>query len=162
MALGKRILEDLEEAESRWREKSPAYKLKLQRAKEAEKIAAKKAKEAEAAAKNKRGDDEDGVPGAEEDDSSNLFDPDDPSEEFSFVGKGISQVEFKREIAELAWVNVEPWLVNALRRGVGVHHSGLTRRYRVLVENLYRRGVLRVVISTETLALGINAPARTA
>ncbi|KAK4047372.1 hypothetical protein OIV83_005419 [Microbotryomycetes sp. JL201] len=162
-ALGKRILTDLEEAESRWREKSPAYKLKLQRAKEAEKLAAKRAKEAESAAKRKGGDDDDPTAaGADEEESSNLFDPDDPSEEFSFVGKGISQVEFKREIGELAWLNLDPWLINALRRGIGIHHSGLTRRYRVLVENLYRRGVLRVVISTETLALGINAPARTA
>ncbi|KAK4055914.1 hypothetical protein OIO90_003171 [Microbotryomycetes sp. JL221] len=162
-ALGRRILTDLEEAESRWREKSPAYKLKLARAKEAEKLAAKRAKEAESAAKRKGGDEEDGAaPGADDEDSVNLFDPDDPSEEFSFVGKGISQVEFKREIGELAWLNLEPWLINALRRGIGIHHSGLTRRYRVLVENLYRRGVLRCVISTETLALGINAPARTA
>lgn len=36
----------------------------------------------------------------------------------------------------------------------------VVQRYRTLVENLFRRGVLRVVISTGTLALGINAPAR--
>ncbi|ORY65665.1 hypothetical protein BCR35DRAFT_354923, partial [Leucosporidium creatinivorum] len=159
-ALGKRILEDLEAAETRWRASSPAYKLKLQKAKEDEKLAAKKAKAAESASRNKKDDDDDR--GAAEEEGANLFNPDDPSEEFSFVGRGLSQVEFKKEVDDLAWLGLSPWLMSALRRGVGVHHSGMNRRYRVLVENLYRRGVLRVVISTETLALGINAPARTA
>jgi superfamily II RNA helicase len=74
----------------------------------------------------------------------------------------ISQLEFKKDVDDLLFLDMDPWIINALRRGVGVHHSGMPRRYRVLVENLYRRGVLRVVISTQTLALGINAPARTA
>ena len=105
--MGKRILEDLEEAESRWRANSPAYKLKLQKAKEAEKLAAKQAKAAEAAARNKKNDDDDERGGgADEEGAGNLFNPDDPSEEFSFVGKGISQVEFKKEVDDLAWLNL--------------------------------------------------------
>lgn len=105
-ALGKRILEDLEEAESRWRANSPAYKLKLQKAKEAEKLAAKQAKAAEAAARNKKNEDDDERGAGEDETTSNLFNPDDPSEEFSFVGKGISHVEFKKEIDDLAWMNL--------------------------------------------------------
>ncbi|KDE02846.1 hypothetical protein MVLG_06636 [Microbotryum lychnidis-dioicae p1A1 Lamole] len=158
--IGRKILEDLEAAETKWRQSSPTYKLRVAKAKEDEKMAAKKAKAVEAASRNKK--DEDNEREAADTESQNQFDPDAPSEEFSFVGKGISQVEFKREIDSLAWLDLPSWMMNALRRGVGIHHTGLTRRYRVLVENLYRRGVLRVVISTESLALGINAPARTA
>lgn len=93
--------------------------------------------------------------------AATAFDPDAPSEEFSFCGKGISQVEFAKELDELSWLQLPAWIINALRRGVGVHHSGMNRRYRTLVENLYRRGILRVVVATGTLSIGINAPART-
>ncbi|CAH1763007.1 4789_t:CDS:10 [Entrophospora sp. SA101] len=53
-------------------------------------------------------------------------------------------------------------LLRALERGIGVHHSGLSKKYLQLVEILFRRKHLRVVIATGTLALGINMPCRTA
>lgn len=95
----------MEAAETRWRASSPAYKLKLQKAKEDEKLAAKKAKAAESASRNKKDEDDDRG-GADEDTGANLFNPDDPSEEFSFVGRGLSQVEFKKEVDDLAWLNL--------------------------------------------------------
>ncbi|CAG8433434.1 1777_t:CDS:10 [Diversispora eburnea] len=52
------------------------------------------------------------------------------------------------------------WLLDALDRGIGVHHAGVNKRYREAVEILLRRRHLTVVIATETLALGINMPAR--
>lgn len=48
-----------------------------------------------------------------------------------------------------------------LQRGIGVHHAGMNRKYRQVVEMLFRQGYLRVVIATGTLALGINMPCAT-
>jgi len=47
-----------------------------------------------------------------------------------------------------------------LLRGVGVHHAGLLPKYRRVVETLFQRKLLSVAICTETLAAGINLPAR--
>src|SRR6516162_633848 len=51
-------------------------------------------------------------------------------------------------------------LVQLLRRGVGVHHAGLLPKYRRVVEELFERKLLAVCMCTETLAAGINLPAR--
>jgi ATP-dependent RNA helicase HelY len=52
------------------------------------------------------------------------------------------------------------WL-DGLRRGVAAHHAGLIPAFKETVEELFNRGLVRVVYATETLALGINMPART-
>ena len=48
----------------------------------------------------------------------------------------------------------------ALRRGVAAHHAGLLPMFKQTVEELFSRGLVKVVYATETLALGINMPAR--
>jgi ATP-dependent RNA helicase HelY len=52
------------------------------------------------------------------------------------------------------------WL-DGLTRGVAAHHAGMLPAFKQVVEELYVRGLLKVVFATETLALGINMPART-
>lgn len=52
------------------------------------------------------------------------------------------------------------WLEN-LERGVAAHHAGLLPAFKEVVEELYKRKLVKVVFATETLALGINMPART-
>ncbi|MDJ0866794.1 MAG: DUF3516 domain-containing protein [Myxococcota bacterium] len=47
-----------------------------------------------------------------------------------------------------------------LRHGIGLHHAGLLPRYRLLVEQLAQRGLLRVVCGTDTLGVGVNIPIR--
>jgi len=47
-----------------------------------------------------------------------------------------------------------------LRAGVAVHHAGLLPYVKETVEELFQRGLLKVVFATETLALGLNMPAR--
>jgi len=42
-----------------------------------------------------------------------------------------------------------------------VHHAGLLPQVKLLVEELFQAGGLRAVFATDTLALGINMPART-
>jgi hypothetical protein len=53
-----------------------------------------------------------------------------------------------------------PKLKQMLRRGVGVHHAGLLPKYRRAVEELFEKKLLSVALCTETLAAGINLPAR--
>ena len=52
------------------------------------------------------------------------------------------------------------WL-NALQRGVAAHHAGLLPVFKSCIEELFQRGLLKAIFATETLALGINMPART-
>ncbi len=48
-----------------------------------------------------------------------------------------------------------------LRHGVGIHHAGLLPKYRLLVEKLTQRGLLKVICGTDTLGVGVNVPIRT-
>ncbi|WP_026412973.1 DEAD/DEAH box helicase [Actinomadura oligospora] len=49
----------------------------------------------------------------------------------------------------------------ALERGIAAHHAGMLPRFKEIVEELFTRGLIKAVFATETLALGINMPART-
>jgi len=51
------------------------------------------------------------------------------------------------------------WL-SALENGVAAHHAGVLPTLKEVVEELFTRGLVKVVYATETLALGINMPAR--
>jgi superfamily II RNA helicase len=52
-------------------------------------------------------------------------------------------------------------LAKVLRHGVGIHHAGLLPKYRLLVERLTAKGLLKVVCGTDTLGVGVNVPIRT-
>ena len=52
------------------------------------------------------------------------------------------------------------WVDN-LERGVASHHAGLLPAFKEVVEELFQRKLVKAVFATETLALGINMPART-
>ncbi len=54
-----------------------------------------------------------------------------------------------------------PEVKKFLRHGIGLHHAGLLPKYRVLVEQLAQRGLLKVICGTDTLGVGINVPIRT-
>ena len=62
--------------------------------------------------------------------------------------------------ADLDVLGYWDWL-DGLRRGLAAHHAGLIPAFKESVEELFVRGLVRVVFATETLALGINMPART-
>ncbi|WP_018143664.1 DEAD/DEAH box helicase [Alloscardovia criceti] len=51
--------------------------------------------------------------------------------------------------------------VAALELGFASHHAGMVTLFRHIVEALFEQGLIKVVFATETLALGINMPART-
>ncbi|HEY0549679.1 MAG TPA: DUF3516 domain-containing protein [Verrucomicrobiae bacterium] len=54
-----------------------------------------------------------------------------------------------------------PEIKRWLRHGIGLHHAGLLPKYRVLVEQLAQKGLLKVICGTDTLGVGINVPIRT-
>ena len=54
-----------------------------------------------------------------------------------------------------------PEIKKWLRHGIGLHHAGLLPKYRVLVEQLAQKGLLKVICGTDTLGVGINVPIRT-
>ncbi len=50
--------------------------------------------------------------------------------------------------------------IDGLSRGLAAHHAGMLASFKEVVEQLFARGLVRCVFATETLALGINMPAR--
>ena len=50
---------------------------------------------------------------------------------------------------------------NLLRRGLGVHHSGLLPILKEVIEILFQEGLIKVLFATETMSVGLNMPART-
>ncbi|WP_413450117.1 DEAD/DEAH box helicase [Georgenia phoenicis] len=77
--------------------------------------------------------------------------------------RAIAQVVEERCAAlppeDLAVVGYHAWS-QALQRGVAAHHAGLLPVFKETVEALFAAGLVKVVYATETLALGINMPAR--
>jgi superfamily II RNA helicase len=74
-------------------------------------------------------------------------------EEKNAVGAAIAGFRFTSPYGP----DVRKWL----KQGIGVHHAGLLPKYRVLVEQLAQRGLLKVICGTDTLGVGINVPIRT-
>ena len=74
-------------------------------------------------------------------------------EEKNAVAAAIEGVRFSSPYGP----RVRKWL----RHGIGIHHAGLLPKYRVLVEQLAQKGLLKVICGTDTLGVGINVPIRT-
>lgn len=56
-------------------------------------------------------------------------------------------------------LGVREW-ISGLERGVAAHHAGLLPAFKAVVEKLFQQRLVKLVFATETLALGINMPAR--
>jgi len=71
-------------------------------------------------------------------------------------------LRYTQNLAEedLETLGFQEWL-GALERGLAAHHAGLLPSFKGCVEELFQRGLIKAVFATETLALGINMPART-
>lgn len=144
-AVARAIVERLQEDEKEWRKHSPEWKKRVDGweawqagAKDREKAAQRAALKKDKA----EGDKMERMMNAASVDSSPLaiyakFDPDAPAEEFTFINwaSKYSPSELDEEIKELDRYTTTPkFLLECLRRGVAVHHSGLNKRYRSLVE----------------------------
>lgn len=65
------------------------------------------------------------------------------------------------EAAKLIKSAKDKMLADLFNIGFGIHHAGMIRHDRSLVENLFRSGILKVLVCTATLAWGVNFPAHT-
>jgi ATP-dependent RNA helicase HelY len=63
------------------------------------------------------------------------------------------------DAADLALLDTSAW-IERLERGIASHHAGLVPAFKEAVEVCFSEGLVRVVFATETLALGVNLPAR--
>ncbi|KAF2223947.1 hypothetical protein BDZ85DRAFT_215565 [Elsinoe ampelina] len=163
------LMAQLGEAQAAWKASSPKWKAQLDKyakwKKEQEKVKFKRP----TTKKSKGQGDEDMSKGEREREAAEMeqnpfasFDPEGIVEGFSFANnKALLPSEFADLKRKLEWRHVAPWLIDGLKLGIGVHHAGMNRSYRQAVETLFRRGFLRVVIATGTLALGINMPCKT-
>jgi antiviral helicase SKI2 len=52
-------------------------------------------------------------------------------------------------------------LVDLLKKGIAYHHSGLVTIFKEIIELLYSKGLVRVLVATETFAVGVNMPTKT-
>lgn len=85
-----------------------------------------------------------------------LTTPDEASEILDFIEERCGLLSED----DLGVLGYHEW-VDAAIRGIAAHHAGLLPVFKEVVEELFRRKLLKVVFATETLALGINMPART-
>jgi ATP-dependent RNA helicase HelY len=81
-------------------------------------------------------------------------------EESAEIARIVAERTAGLDDADRAVLGYADWLT-ALRRGIAAHHAGMLPTFKEVVEELFTAGLIRVVFATETLALGINMPART-
>lgn len=165
--------------EAAWRSKKimekrmADYNAAVKAFEEAQKMKASKNQEAKSARKDNEGEGRGAAKGESVDvmEDMTMLPPEEPIDiadeidmEFSFHSPkalGIWQEDIEEQLNGLKSKGTPGYLVDALRRGIGMHHEGCKTSYRQTVEILFRRGFLRVVFATGTLALGINMPCRT-
>ncbi|MDX1920572.1 MAG: DEAD/DEAH box helicase [Candidatus Caenarcaniphilales bacterium] len=69
------------------------------------------------------------------------------------------QSELDEAVKQLPWLKEHPHF-RALKKGIAAHHAGLLPALKGLIERLFQKNLIKVVFATETLAAGINMPAR--
>lgn len=74
-------------------------------------------------------------------------------EEKQAIQEEINQTRFSSPYGP----DIKRWL----RQGIGLHHAGLLPKYRILVEKLAQKGLLKIICGTDTLGVGVNVPIRT-
>jgi len=139
--LGRRICDELKDAEDAWKKNSTGWKKKVadwEEWKKAQEKMAKKAPPKVSKKKGKKGDDEDDEGPSKADlakDAASTdtspwarFDPDAPQPAYSFADSKkmlVSEMEvYERQMRKR---HVHDWLLMALRRGIGIHHAGKHR-----------------------------------
>lgn len=167
-----KVVSQLQEAEKAYKDTNPKWKAQLKAWEEWKKVQeknrSKQAKPSKAGKSREDGEGDKMSKGEQLRDAASTeysafegFDPEAPLDGYHFANHKKLQVsELQEHLRQLGRRNIQQWLIDAISRGIGVHHAGMNRKYRQVVEILFRKGFLRVVIATGTLALGINMPTR--
>jgi len=84
----------------------------------------------------------------------------------NFTSINVCTKDEKKQIAELLGEVrfTSPYgkdIKKYLRHGIGIHHAGLLPKYRILVERMAQKGLLKLICGTDTLGVGVNVPIRT-
>ncbi|XP_077052554.1 superkiller complex protein 2 [Siphateles boraxobius] len=78
------------------------------------------------------------------------------SEIHSFLQKSLTRLRgADRQLPQILLMR------DLLKRGIGVHHSGILPILKEVIEMLFSKGLVKVLFATETFAMGVNMPART-
>lgn len=134
--IAKYLLDQLTLAESQWRESSPEWARKIARFEawqfgEKERARALARLQKAEKAESQRTEDRSW---------ESTFDPDDPSPQFSFAAPSAypkdDLMEDLRKMTRRKKPSAPGWVYKALWRGIGVHHAGMSKLYRDLVERL--------------------------
>lgn len=154
------VVDQMKNAETAWKETSPKWKAHLKSWEEWKKVqaklASKKGKPSKAKTSREEGEGDRTSKSEQQRDAASAefsvfdgFDPEAPVDGFHFADhKKLQQSELADYIQQLGRRNIQQWLIDAITRGVGVHHAGMNRKYRQVVEILFRKGFLRVIIAT--------------
>ena len=148
--MARHILETLEGAEEAWRDQSPEWKRKVSQWKAWQERQKEKQRLAQKPTARKKNQDDEGPQQSEDHSWESYFDPQDPSPEFSFaVTSAYPKEELLADISSMRWTSTPEFVLRALRRGVAIHHSGMNKVYRVLVE----RCAFSLFVCTEMLII---------
>ena len=155
------VVDQMKSAETTYKESSPKWKAHVKAWEDWKKVQEKKAsKKPVKAAKPSREEGEDRTSKSEqardaasaEYSAFESFDPEAPVDGYHFADyKKLQTSELADYMQQLGRRNIQQWLIDAISRGVGVHHAGMNRKYRQVVEILFRKGFLRVIIATGML-----------
>ena len=132
-----KLLSCLEGAETTWRATSPEWQAKLKDWEQYQSNAKDRDREKERVRRQRKDEDEGGMSTTQVDTAWQAhFDPSDPSQQFSFAGVKTSYDKAKlvSDLHDLSWTSTPRWAIEAIKRGIAVHHSGMNKQYRNLVE----------------------------
>ncbi|ROW06607.1 hypothetical protein VMCG_04238 [Cytospora schulzeri] len=149
-----RLLKDLTQAEESFKASDLGWKTKKAKFEKWKKINDKievvNNNAIKSKSKGKRDDDDVDNDRLQEDPSIwATFDPDAPLSQFSFADEiKLTTSELKEAINPLRFKEINPDIIAALRRGIGVHHAGMNRKSRQTVEILFRKGFVTTIFAT--------------